>query len=112
MQYGSIRLGQDCEVDGSIEAVNGSITTEKGSTIGDHVENVNGDMEIQGSVINGDLSTVNGDIEIVNCTAGYVMRIIHGEQKVTILPVYSRTVTSNWLAALRDIPAHSSRKIR
>ena len=32
---GSIRTGENCEVDGSIEAVNGSIKTEKGSSVAD-----------------------------------------------------------------------------
>jgi len=61
---GSVSVDESATVDGVIDAVNGAITLQQDSKIGDNVSNVNGDMAFSGSEIGGDVTTVNGDIEL------------------------------------------------
>lgn len=61
---GAIRIDENVTVDGSVEAVNGSINVAKGSQIARDLSNVNGEIELAGSEIGGDVSTVNGDVEL------------------------------------------------
>lgn len=62
---GSIKVAESVVVDGEVEAVNGRINIEKGSTVADNVSNVNGTIALTGAEIGGDVSTVSGDIELV-----------------------------------------------
>ncbi len=62
---GSIKLAESVVVDGEVEAVNGRINIEKGSTVADNVSNVNGTIALTGAEIGGDVSTFSGDIELV-----------------------------------------------
>jgi hypothetical protein len=55
-------VDENVTVDGYIEAVNGSIGIDNGSSVSRYVSNVNGEIEVEGSQIDGDLSTVNGDV--------------------------------------------------
>ncbi len=59
---GSIRLGQNVNVTGEIEVVNGKIYLVAGSKVADDVSNVNGEISLSGAEVGGNLSTVNGDV--------------------------------------------------
>ena len=65
---GTIRLGENVSLDGGISVVNGKIEAGRGSRIARSVENVNGEMQIEGTEIGGDLTTVNGDIWLTEGT--------------------------------------------
>ncbi len=61
---GSVKVAEKVAVDGAIEAVNGRITVDNGSTVSKGVSNVNGQIELAGAEVGGDLQTVNGDIDL------------------------------------------------
>ena len=61
---GSVKVAEKVSVNGAIEAVNGRITVDDGSTIAKSVSNVNGQIKLAGAEVGGDLQTVNGDIDL------------------------------------------------
>lgn len=61
---GSIKVAEQVAVDGEIQAVNGRITVDAGSTVAHDVSNVNGEIELAGAEVGGDLTTVNGDVTL------------------------------------------------
>jgi hypothetical protein len=68
---GSIELGDNVELDGSIEVVNGRISLGSGTKVGADVSNVNGEILLTAAQIGGGLSTVNGDVTLA---AGSVLQ--------------------------------------
>jgi hypothetical protein len=63
---GTIRIGQNASISGSVSAVNGKIELGSGSTVARDVSNVNGEFLITRSDIGGDLSTVSGDVWLLD----------------------------------------------
>lgn len=61
---GAIRIGQNVTIDGEVSVINGQIGVDAGSSIGESLSNVNGEIRITGAEIGGDLSTVNGDVTL------------------------------------------------
>lgn len=59
---GGIRIGEACEIDGSVETVNGGIRIGQGSRVGRNADTVNGAITLEGAVVRGRVRTVNGDI--------------------------------------------------
>ena len=53
-------------VDGSVEAVNGSIELGQATRVTRGVANVNGAIELKGADVGGNVETVNGDVELSN----------------------------------------------
>jgi DUF4097 and DUF4098 domain-containing protein YvlB len=61
---GSIRVGEDAEVDGSCATVNGQIRVGEGSRVED-LSSVNGSIDVAGKVtVAGDVESVNGSVEV------------------------------------------------
>ena len=63
---GSVTVGAGTIVEQGMEAVNGKLSLEPGASVGGSVENVNGEIAIDGASVGGDISTVNGDVELTN----------------------------------------------
>lgn len=95
---GSIRVGRDAKVKGSSHTVNGRISVDDGSTVGDlgtvngsiriaekvtvdgDLESVNGGVECSlGSEVDGDISTVNGDVDLEGTVVDGSIETINGE---------------------------------
>jgi DUF4097 and DUF4098 domain-containing protein YvlB len=61
---GSIRIGEECLVNGDVSSVNGSIEIGAGSTVGE-VSAVNGSVSLAANVtVNGPLENVNGRVSV------------------------------------------------
>ena len=54
----------DVQVRKDVETVNGSIFTDRGTTIGGNVDTVNGAIGLVGTQLAGGIETVNGDITV------------------------------------------------
>lgn len=59
---GSVRVGRDVTVTGSVGTVNGSVTLEDDTSVDGDVETVNGALSCAPGTVTGDVSTVNGAI--------------------------------------------------
>jgi len=76
---GSIYVGRDAVVTGSLSTVNGRIRVESDARVED-VSTVNGGLRIDSGVVADDLSTVNGAIEIAaNVTVNGSVEAVNGQ---------------------------------
>ena len=62
---GSITVGSDARVDGSLETVNGTIRVGSNSTV-EGLETVNGSIRVDSGVSSRDISSVNGSIRLAD----------------------------------------------
>jgi DUF4097 and DUF4098 domain-containing protein YvlB len=60
---GSITVGNDARVDGSLETVNGTIRVGNNSTV-EQLETVNGSIRVDSGVSSRDISSVNGSVRL------------------------------------------------
>lgn len=60
---GSISIGADCIIDGSLDTVNGTIRVDENTTVKD-VETVNGSIRLASGVSTKDVGSVNGSIRL------------------------------------------------
>jgi len=63
---GSIRVGERGNIEQRLEAVNGRISTERGTIVGRGIGNVNGEIELSGTRVEQDVTTVSGDITLAD----------------------------------------------
>ena len=76
---GSITVGQDSRVDGSLETVNGTIRIDQNTNVRD-VETVNGGIRIAAGVVTRDISSVNGSIRLAeNVTTDGALSVVNGK---------------------------------
>jgi hypothetical protein len=60
---GSISVGADCTIDGSLDTVNGTIRVDENTSVKD-VETVNGSIRLASGVSTKDVGSVNGSIRL------------------------------------------------
>jgi polyisoprenoid-binding protein YceI len=76
---GSVTVGRDATVDGSLETVNGTIRIDQNSVVRD-VETVNGSIRIAAGVSTRDVSSVNGSVRLAeNVTVDGEVAVVNGK---------------------------------
>lgn len=65
---GNISVGKDVMVRGDIKLINGSLHCASGVKVTGEVENINGEIKLEGTHVEDDLSTYNGDIRLYDNT--------------------------------------------
>jgi DUF4097 and DUF4098 domain-containing protein YvlB len=76
---GSISVGSNAVINGSLATVNGTIRVEEGSRVGD-VETVNGSVRLSAGVTTDDVGSVNGSIRLgSNCTVEGEVSVVNGK---------------------------------
>jgi DUF4097 and DUF4098 domain-containing protein YvlB len=79
---GSITVGRDASIDGSLETVNGTIRVDENSRIG-KAKTVNGSVRLAAGVTAGDIGSVNGSLRIAeNVTIDGEMSVVNGRISV------------------------------
>lgn len=79
---GSITVGSDATVNGSLETVNGTIRIAQNSHVG-NVETVNGGVRIESGVTARDISSVNGSVRLAeNVSVDGEISVVNGRIKL------------------------------
>ncbi len=80
---GSLTLGDNCSVDGSVTNVNGSIYIGKGTSVKGVVKNVNGGIRLYGNCVARDVKSVNGGIKLgENSTINGLIKSVNGSIRI------------------------------
>jgi hypothetical protein len=76
---GSISVGADCTIDGSLDTVNGTIRVDENTSVKD-VETVNGSIRLASGVSTEDVGSVNGSIRLAErVTVAGEVTVVNGK---------------------------------
>jgi predicted acyltransferase (DUF342 family) len=76
---GSISVGADCTIDGSLDTVNGTIRVDENTSVKD-VETVNGSIRLASGVSTKDVGSVNGSIRLAErVTVAGEVTVVNGK---------------------------------